>query len=166
MAAPREFGFELCLKAQAEDIKTRSDVVLMLLHWRLLRHSFLCIGDFHYTHHIPSELIPLNLGWNASTNLYSLKFAYKQHMFLLNMSAIDENGIVQIKLYSETEIVTLNVDVQDACDESLIVNMQKCYTAAKQIDKELIEKILHVVDDVPGPVLSTDEEPEKEWESW
>ena len=143
---------ELCLKSHAEDVKTRNDVLLIIVHWRLLRHSFLCIGDVFFTHHIPSELLPLNLGWNGDTESYCCKFVYKKSLYVLILIC----GLhhMDVKLHSDTNIVSLAVDIGDAVDEDLVINMDKCHAIAKKLDKDLIEVLLGSQDIDDGPLIT------------
>merc|ERR1712142_771101 len=147
MTAPREFGLELCLKAHAEDIKTQSDVILCLLHWRLLRNSFLSIGDIFYVHSIPSELIPLNLGWNGDTGGYCVKYVYKQKLYVLLLTAPDEGiKFMEAKLHSDTAIVTYKLRFDDCVDDNLVINMTACHALAKNIDTCLIGRLLDMIE--------------------
>ena len=152
MAKPREFGLELCLKSHAEDVKTRNDVLLTIVHWRLLRHSFLCIGDIFFTHHIPSELLPLNLGWNGDVETYTVKYVFKNRLFILIL--ICGTHHMDLKLHSDTEIVSVAIDIGDAVDNDMIINMDKCHTAARKIDKDLIEVLLKSQDFEDGPLIN------------
>lgn len=155
MAAPREFGFELCLKAHSEDIKNRADIILIMIHWRLLRHSFLCVGDVHYIHSVPSELIPLNLGWNGDDNSYLVFYAYKRQMYRLAVVVDDKR--LTLKLWSESTISTVRLDMGSVLDDNLVVNMQRALMLCKKVDRQLIEALLRGVDDATGPnMASTD----------
>lgn len=155
MTAPREFGFELCLKAHSEDIKNRADIILIMVHWRLLRHSFLCVGDVHYIHSVPSELIPLNLGWNGDDNSYLVFYAYKRQMYRL--AVVCQDKLLTLKLWSEKTIATVRLDTGTVMDDALVVNMQKALALCKKIDRQLIERLLMGVDDATGPNMTSTE---------
>ena len=38
------FGWELIYKLAENDIKKKEDVLLLLIHWKLIRNGFLCLG--------------------------------------------------------------------------------------------------------------------------
>ena len=152
MSAPREFGLELCLKSHAEDIKNQADVILNLIHWRLLRNSFLCIGDIYYIHSIPSELMPLNLGWNGDNGCYCIKYVYKQRLYVLLLTAPDgPQQSMEAKLHSDSEIVTYKCRFNDCVDNNLVINMSACHKLAKDVDTCLIGRLLGMIDDTGGP---------------
>ena len=141
MAAPREFGLELCLKAQSEDIKTKSDIILILVHWRLLRHSFLCVGDVHYVHSIPSELLPINLGWNGDDGTYLIKYSYKRKLYMMAL-LVEPGNLLTVRLWADQFITSVRLNIGTVLTDELVINLQKCLTLCRVIDRDLIEKQL------------------------
>ena len=61
---------------------------------------------------------------------------------------------MDLKLHSDTEIVSVAIDIGDAVDDELIINMDKCHTAARKIDKDLIEVLLKSQDFDDGPLIN------------
>ena len=152
MAWTREFGFELCLKGHSEDIKSRADVIVLMLHWRLLRSSFLSIGDIHYTHDIPTEILPLNLGWLGDNDSYILKYIFKNNTYILAITVKDVD--LDVKLQSEKDIVSITLECNNSVvDDDMVVNLQKCLKLCKQIDQCLIQEMLTLIDDEGGPLF-------------
>ena len=143
MAAPREFGLELILKAHSSEIKTRGDVIVLMVHWRLLRHSFLCVGDIHYYHSIPTELLPLNLGWDNDTGVYCLKYSYKRKLYILTVKIEEQGKVITAILNGDASLQQYRMDVGSVLTgEDLIINLQKCLQMCKLLDEEWIEKFL------------------------
>ena len=70
-----KFGLELVLKAHEEQIKTKGDKLVAILHWCLLHRGLRCSGkgeNFAEETGGLSELLPLN--WTQDQNVYALKY--------------------------------------------------------------------------------------------
>ena len=144
MVAPREFGFELCLKSHAEDIRTGVDIVTILVHWRLLRHSFLCLGDLlDGDEEVPTELLPRNLGWNGEHESYVLRYAFKGRLYICTISAVDQDVIVCLQSETDTRMAKFRVTAI-VPGPGMYVNMQKCLAFSKSIDSKLIQQVIEL----------------------
>ena len=123
-----------------------------MIHWRLLRHSFLCIGDIYYIHNIPSELMPLALGWNGDNMCYLIKYVYKQDLYVLILSMSETSDtVMDAKLHSDTAITSFKVKFNDCVDDNLVINMSACHALSRSIDTCLIERLLDLMSDEAGP---------------
>lgn len=157
VGTPREFGLELCLKAHSEDIKNRKDVLICLCHWRMLRHALLCVGDGGPDlceaggSVAPSELLPLNLGWDGAADRYSVRYSFKSRPFTLTLWP-GAGGQVELSLQSAENIVSIKADTETSVDDHMVVNMHNCHDLCKRIDSELIEQALRSSGEPAGPL--------------
>ena len=152
MCAPREFGFELCLKSHAEDIRTDTDIVMLLMHWRLLRHSFLSIGDMFDETLIPSELLPKNLGWNGEYERYMVKYTFKNKFFLCSVAKIGKEVVVLLQTEAYLRMASFRVSkLIDGPD--LNINMQRCLKLSQSLDSRLIQPLIEMHQNGSLPVI-------------
>ena len=141
----REFGFELSLKAHSEDVKSKNDALMLMIHWRMLRHSFLCIGDLNYAHFVPTELLPINLGWigDNQDTVYTARYVYCEILYTLFVQCNAEGTCCDVKLSSDTEVARFALDVTGCVDDDLTINMERCHQVALDLDTNLIQPVLY-----------------------
>ena len=131
-----EFGHQLLLKAHSKDIKSRTDVLTLFVHWRLLRYGFICLGDGPSPSNIPSEVLPLNLGWDGDLRGYFLKYEVKKKQFLLSLHVKDD--LTEIGLLSDMRVTKVAVDPNDCVTEQLYMDTGTSEDLAFLIDTDLI----------------------------
>jgi len=131
-----EFGHQLLLKAHSKDIKNKADVLTLFIHWRLLRYGFICMGDGVSQSSIPSEVLPLNLGWNGDLRGYFLKYEVKKKTFLLSVHIKDD--MTEIGLLSDSRVTKVGVDPHDCVTDSLYMDTKTSEDFAFLIDTDLI----------------------------
>lgn len=135
-----DFGFQLVLKAHSKDIKNSYDVLIVLVHWRLLRYGFICLGDGPSSGKLPSEVLPLNLGWDGTLKGYFLKYENMAKQFLLSLH-IKENG-TEVGLLSDSRVTKVAVEIKNIVDpDTLVPNMDTIDELNCRIDNDLIEPL-------------------------
>ncbi|XP_058460411.1 proteasome inhibitor PI31 subunit [Malaya genurostris] len=106
MAENDYFGLELLFKSVEATIQTKSDVLIAVVHWYLIKNSFRNVGigddktlsDGEET----SELLPD--GWNSNPHSYSLRYMNNGQLYILH--GIDSEGTMIVNLL---QVKTLNV---------------------------------------------------------
>ena len=140
---PEDFGFELELRAHSENIKTRADVAMVLVHWRLSRYHFRCIGDSVFMYKVPSELLPQPIGWDGTVETYKVKYSRKGIIYLVEMTLKGDE--MTVKAYTEDKIVTTRMNVGSAIGEDLNVNMARVRSLADRLDRNLVQELLRLI---------------------
>lgn len=69
-----QFGYESVLRSHNKFIKTRVDVIVVWLHWLLLRNIFKSHGGEGAVTTFLTEHLPRSLGWNGDKKSYLLKY--------------------------------------------------------------------------------------------
>ena len=135
-----DFGFQLALKAHSKDIKNSFDVLLVITHWRLLRYGFICLGDGPSPGKLPSEILPLNLGWDGILKGYFLKYENMQKQFLLSLHIKGETA--EIGLLSDSRVTKIAIQVDQVVDAAtLFPVMDNIEEISCRIDADLIEPL-------------------------
>lgn len=118
-------GWTLLYKTVERDIETKSDVLIAVVHWQLLRVGMKCIGigdDVPHTLHWlmiisvssnrliflvrqktlspsdeESELLPD--GWNINKTSYSLRYKYQNEVFILLGMVVDDSILMNLLVW-------------------------------------------------------------------
>ena len=131
-----EFGLQICLKAHSKDIKTKEDVLTTFVHWRLLRYGFICMGDGPSPNNIPSEVLPLNLGWDGDLRGYFLKYENRRKQYLVSVHVKD--GTCEIGLLSDARVTKIGIETDALVRDDQLINLEFSEEIACQIDTDLI----------------------------
>ncbi|KAI4497216.1 hypothetical protein M0802_007700 [Mischocyttarus mexicanus] len=104
-----EFGFELLQKSVEKDVCKKEDVIILLVHWYLIKCGFTCIGygvsrAFDQSDK-GTELLPEE--WNKGPN-YRLRYLKNGKLFLLYGIKSEEEMLINL-LRAEDESIT-NID--------------------------------------------------------
>ncbi|XP_055611076.1 proteasome inhibitor PI31 subunit [Uranotaenia lowii] len=106
------FGFELLFKSVEGSIETKSDVLIAVIHWYLIKNSFRNVGigdDKTYNKSEPSsELLPE--GWNSNPKAYALRYVNDGQLYILH--GIDSQGTMIVNLIQVNTLSVSNVSFQ------------------------------------------------------
>ncbi|XP_053688679.1 proteasome inhibitor PI31 subunit [Sabethes cyaneus] len=106
MADSQFFGLELLYKTVENSIQTKSDVLITIVHWYLIKNSFRNVGigdDKTFSNsEETSELLPE--GWNSNPHSYALRYVNNDQLYILH--GIDSEGTMIVNLL---QVKTLNV---------------------------------------------------------
>ena len=72
-----EFGLESVLRSHNQFAKTRSDIVVLWLHYVMLRNLFKAHGGEGALTELRTEQLPRNLCWNGIVQRYLIKYESK-----------------------------------------------------------------------------------------
>lgn len=96
MATDYLFGWDLLYQTIKKDIKSKSDIIIVLTHWYLIKNSFLCVGlsddktlgEYEYG----NELLP-NF-WNDNDETYTLRYISKDRSLYILLGSKFDNHII------------------------------------------------------------------------
>lgn len=134
-----EFGLQLCLKAHSRDIKTTADVLCCFMHWRLLRYGFICLGEGLSESRTPSEVLPLNLGWDGDLKGYFLKYENRRKQFLLSIYV--RSNFAEVSLLSDAKVAKIDVDLLDVVTNDKHMDLTTSENLAFSIDMDIIHPL-------------------------
>lgn len=136
-----DFGMQTALKAHSKDIKNAHDVLAVLAHWRLLRFGFICLCEGPNGTCLPSEVMPLGLGWDGTLKGYYLKYENQGKHYLMSLT-LKESGTAEVGLLSDSRVTKVAVDVAQVVDnESLLPIMANVDEISERLDSDLIEPL-------------------------
>ncbi|XP_046825420.1 proteasome inhibitor PI31 subunit [Vespa crabro] len=142
------FGFELLQKLVDNDICKKEDVIILFVHWYIIKCGFKCLGygdvKLFDTSERGSELLPEN--WNKGPN-YTLRYLIDGKLFLLygiksdediliNLLRIDNNNIGNIQFPIEQTVNKLHGPLEELIPSYL--------TIMHRIRKELLEPVFPI----------------------
>ncbi|XP_065206639.1 proteasome inhibitor PI31 subunit-like [Planococcus citri] len=93
--ADQFFGWELLFNNVKSDIKKKEDVLMLLIHYSLIKNGFKCVGvndDWKSEAiEISSELLPKE--WNANKE-YVFRYQYNEEKYVLQSNHSDNSTII------------------------------------------------------------------------
>lgn len=100
------YGLEMLWKLEKGNVSTKSDLLMVFLHWFLTKNDFRCVGvgdDKTLNDDIErSELLPE--GWNERNGTYNLRYANGNELYILHGTVSKDTMIVNL-----LQAKTLNV---------------------------------------------------------
>jgi len=140
------FGFELLNKLFDNQLNKKEDVIVLCLHWFLVKNSFKCIGlgdskIFDASSDQGSELLPAE--WNLQAN-YSLRYVKESQLYIviaiksdldlmINFMRVDNNAVSNIQFPIDATVENLH--------GSLEAQIPTYRTVVERIRKELVEPV-------------------------
>lgn len=158
------FGFELVFKTVEGSIQAKSDVLIAVIHWYLIKNSFRNVGlgdDKTLTESDErSELLPE--GWNSNPHAYALRYVNNDQLYILH--GIDLEGTMIVNLL---QVKTLNVsnvtfqieDTVKALRGSMATLVPEASAVLDRIRKELLVPVFE--SNKKDGETQTKKEPEK-----
>lgn len=137
------FGFELVYKTLEGSIQAKSDVLIAVIHWYLLKNSFrnVGLGDDKTLSEADekSELLPD--GWNNNPHSYSLRYVNNGQLYILH--GIDSDGTMIVNLLHVKSMNVSNTtfqieDTVKALKGSMTTLVPGAATVLDRVRKELL----------------------------
>ncbi|XP_050094767.1 proteasome inhibitor PI31 subunit [Anopheles aquasalis] len=98
MSEPDYYGFDTLWKLMENSIESKSEVLILFVHWYLTKNGFLNVGvgddKTLKDSDERSELLPE--GWNANRDSYALRYAYDGQLFILHGNLSNGTMIVNL----------------------------------------------------------------------
>ncbi|XP_052899221.1 proteasome inhibitor PI31 subunit [Anopheles moucheti] len=151
MQSPDYFGLEMLWKLEQDKVAKKSDLMILLVHWYLMKNGFRNVGvgdDKTLDNSIEqSELLPE--GWNANNVSYALRYTINNELYNLHGTLSNDTMIVNL-LHAKTLQVSNVVFNIDATIQSfrggkvlnLIANVDE---QISRLDTELVTPMHNVV---------------------
>ncbi|XP_035912794.1 proteasome inhibitor PI31 subunit [Anopheles stephensi] len=141
------FGMEMLWKLEQNNVNTKSDLMVLFVHWYLMRNGFrnVGVGDDKTLDNIAeqSELLPE--GWNANNASYALRYTINNELY--NLHGTLSNGTMIINLLHAKSLqvsnVVFNLDatVQSIRGSKIMDLIVKVDEQIARLDSELVKPI-------------------------
>ncbi|XP_067008959.1 proteasome inhibitor PI31 subunit [Anabrus simplex] len=139
------FGWDLVYKLAEKDITKKEDVLVVLIHWFLLKNGFKCVGigdnKVLLESEVGSETLPE--GWNAE-DTYALRYAHNKRLFILRGVRTEGDIIFNLLRVSDLSVSNVSFAVDDTVRNlsGPIENLIPSYTdVLYNIQKDLIDPV-------------------------
>ncbi|XP_053673322.1 proteasome inhibitor PI31 subunit-like [Anopheles nili] len=147
MEEKKYFGLETLWKLERSNVATKSDLVMLLVHWFLTKHGFRNVGvgdDKTLDNSVEmSELLPE--GWNGNSTSYALRYTMNNELYILHGTLSNETMILNL-LHTKTLQVSnaafnLNTTVQSIQGENVKKLIADVDTQITRLNDELLKPI-------------------------
>lgn len=159
-----DFGWELAKKAFAQDLKSKNDVVVAFVHWKLLTQGLRCVGKGENftlsSDETLSELLPE--GW-ASGDDYALRYRRQEKesdKFLLKVIKVDDSLIVNLIRISDEVVSSWNVVNIDDLVDWAAKDIKDLKSLSATVQNELLSQFFKS-DKAPKASTSSEKKTEK-----
>jgi len=138
------FGFELMQKLTTGQINKKEDVLILVVHWYLVKNGFKCLGCGDSKNISPSEdgseLLPE--GWSQEQN-YSLRYVKEAKLYILMAIKSDNDLILNLLKVETHDVSNVQLPIETVKNlqgplVSLIPNFEDILTSLKN---NLIEPV-------------------------
>ena len=134
------YGLELVLLTHSKVIKTNADIVVVWLHWCLLRNGFANHGG-EYTHvDYHSENLPANLGWNGDKQAYILKYEHGTVPYAVGMYLNEDT--IELSMVAIHKSLRIGIAISDLVDEDLQLKEAMTNKLSQIVDEEFIRPLV------------------------
>ncbi|GLH14433.1 Proteasome inhibitor PI31 subunit [Gryllus bimaculatus] len=141
------FGWDLIYKLAEKDINKKEDVLLLLVHWYLVKSGLKCVG-LGDDKTVPesdegSETLPE--GWSDNA-VYALRYVHNSSLFILHGTTSEDDIIFNLMRASDMVVsnVTFNVEETVKALTGPIETIIPTHCAAlDSIKKDLIDPVFH-----------------------
>ncbi|XP_052860553.1 proteasome inhibitor PI31 subunit [Anopheles cruzii] len=183
MSESNFYGFETLWKLVGSTVETKSEVLIVFVHWFLTKHGFLCVGvgDDKTLNDgdEKSELLPER--WNCDRKTYAMRYVFEGNLYILFGNVSDETMVVNLLSAKDQQVSVVAFELESTVLSlrgdtlsALIANVGKQLVRLKddmiqpvvtgvakdgQTQTDLTEKRLQEFDKFRGRAL-TDEYPE------
>lgn len=115
---PNTFGWELLMESVREDSPSKRDILVVLVHWYLLKMKSTCLGVGNEKtlspHEKGSETLPE--GWNKSET-YSLRYRFKNNLFLMHATECGDALLVSLLDASDLSSSNVAIDIEKTVEK-------------------------------------------------
>ncbi|XP_011255418.1 proteasome inhibitor PI31 subunit [Camponotus floridanus] len=108
------FGFELLQKLHHDEIHKKEDVIILFIHWYLVKCGFRCIGigdekNFNASEK-GSELLPKD--WNSRNN-YTLRYIKEEKLYILLGIKSDMDLLLNLVRHHDDSISNIQFSIEE-----------------------------------------------------
>ncbi|KAI4902867.1 hypothetical protein NFI96_020693 [Prochilodus magdalenae] len=137
-------GLELLYNCVSSSITSPQDVLVCFAHWEIVKSGYKCLGagDEPRDGEKKSELLPA--AWNASKELYTLRYRSNDDKsnLLLKAITVDSTLIFNLMDSATDKVTDLTVSVSDYVDEASLQSFESVFKNTADLAKKLKSSLL------------------------
>ncbi|KOX67905.1 Putative proteasome inhibitor [Melipona quadrifasciata] len=144
--ASNVFGFELVQEIYSNQIARKEDVLILFVHWYLIKHGFRCIGIGDSKAFEPTEkgsqLLPEK--WNTRPN-YTLRYINDSKLFIFHGVKSDEDLLINLLRVDNQNVSSVQFPINQTVNElrgALEAVIPSYQNIINIIQKDLVEPLL------------------------
>ncbi|KAK1126635.1 hypothetical protein K0M31_004262 [Melipona bicolor] len=144
--ASNVFGFELVQEIYSNQIARKEDVLILFVHWYLIKHGFRCIGIGDSKAFEPTEkgsqLLPEE--WNTRPN-YTLRYINDSKLFIFHGVKSDEDLLINLLRVDNQNVSSVQFPINQTVNEvrgALEAVIPSYQNIINIIQKDLVEPLL------------------------
>jgi len=122
-------GFETCLYAYRDQVKSDADLLFLFVHWHLVQNGLACIVDGAQT-----EILPAT--WNQSPTEYRLSYSLDSKGYELSLLVVDDSVVVNLLKKSDERTASLSCLTKDH-----VIDFKNAFPSLFKNLRDLHEKI-------------------------
>ncbi|KAK6183594.1 hypothetical protein SNE40_011043 [Patella caerulea] len=110
-------GLELLYQSLSNAYKNADDVLVSVIHWKIISNGFKCIGKGEKAKSCDKKSEMLPKGWNSDENLYVLRYNQTSNnkIFILKIIKIDDSLMVNFMREEDEKVASMNIRASDHC---------------------------------------------------
>lgn len=135
-----DFGLESVVRSHAKFVKNMPDVVVVWLHYIMLRNLFKTHGGEGAITEDKTEQLPRNLGWNGERRSYLIKYEYKYVDLALGVYLRDNEA--DCSLVTLMRSVRFGVPVNVLVRNDLTIRDETCDAFTEMIEEQFLQPIM------------------------
>ncbi|CAI5778513.1 Proteasome inhibitor PI31 subunit [Podarcis lilfordi] len=137
-------GLELLYHSVSPDISSPQDALICYLHWKLITQGFRCLGagDQPGANERKSEMLPA--GWNADSDLFTLRYRMKDDSRDLLLKGIMMDGSIILNAMDPKlqKVTALTLKVSDFVNPEHLADFDKVYQNTEELQAQVTAHIV------------------------
>ena len=142
-----DFGFQSVQRSHQKYIKNSSDMLMIWLHYVLLRNRFKTMGGDYQSGTDLSEHLPRNLGWNGDKQAYYVKYENNRRVF--GFGVYIRNGRADCSMVTLQKSIKIGIPISDVIDEDMQYREEVMDHFTDVLEKEFVCPLLMRVENDP-----------------
>lgn len=138
----KNFGYESVLRSHFRFLKTKADIVVLWLHWILLRNVFKSHGGEGGLTELLTEHLPRGLGWNGDKKSYLLKYEFDGRFYVLGVWLRQDSALLDVSLVTVERSVKVGIRVAAIVDGSMNLVFSNADPFTRQIEAEFVRPMM------------------------
>jgi len=147
-------GLEWLFTTVKNDLRHKTDALVLYIHYKLISSGFKCIGNGDATTaadtNTPTELLPTD--WNSNCEVYTLRYVFNTQGHVLKVVPVEDKILINFLRYegeATTSIsVVLNEYIRDSY-QTFITAYNDLSPLSETVEKELLAPLLPKQPDPP-----------------
>lgn len=139
-----DFGLQSVLRSHYPFIKNKADVLVVWLHWMLLRNLFKGHGGEMALTEEYTEHLPRSLGWNGEKNTYLLKYEANKRLYSLGIYL--RGSVAECSLVTLQRSLKVSIPIDNFIRHDFTMKAETADQFTEDMENEFIKPMIRKVD--------------------